>query len=151
MSRPKPPPAEQHLQEEALRVANSIQTPGQTKEQTKLVAKGIEKGIALYKQQQKAKAREFDKARKKALRQKASEADWAGQEPPGHEWTPSPARPALTVAGAVFSLAALVHGLRYFLGWRVVVADVEIPLPWSLAGIAVAAALAAWMFRAARD
>jgi hypothetical protein len=56
MSQQKPPSpkeqAEQRLQAEATRLAKSIQTPGQTKEQTKLIAKGIEKGIALYKQQQ---------------------------------------------------------------------------------------------------
>jgi hypothetical protein len=57
--------AEQRLQDEAMGVAKSIQVPGQTKDQTKLIAKGIEKGIALYKQQQKAKARERDREKKK--------------------------------------------------------------------------------------
>ncbi len=157
MTQPKPPSireqAAQRLEEEALRVAKSTQSPGQTKEQTKLIAKGIEKGIAFYKQQQKAKARELDKARKKALRQRPSETGAAPQEEtlPEGEWTPSPAKPALLVAGAIFSLAALLHGLRYFLGWRVVVGNFEIPLPWSLAAIPIAAGLAFWMFRAERD
>lgn len=40
-------------QQEAMKVAKATQKPGQTKEQTKLIAQGIEKGIALYKKQQK--------------------------------------------------------------------------------------------------
>lgn len=55
-------------QQEALSVAKSIQKPGQTKEQTKLIAQGIEKGIALYKKQHKEKLREADKLRKKQTR-----------------------------------------------------------------------------------
>ena len=51
-----------------MQVAKSIQKPGQTKEQTKLIAQGIQKGIDQYKKQQKAKAREADKLRKKQQR-----------------------------------------------------------------------------------
>ena len=80
--------AEQRLQEEALGVAKRVQAPGQTKEQTKLVAKGIEKGIAAYKQQQKAKARELDKARKKALKPRPA----AAGETPAQEESAPPAR-----------------------------------------------------------
>jgi hypothetical protein len=156
MHQNKPPSpkeqAEQRSQEEALRVAKSIQAPGQTREQTKLVAKGIEKGIALYKQQQKAKARELDKARKKALRAKVAEADPIEEPLDEADWlAPSPARPALYVAGTIFTFAALLHGLRYALGWRVVVESIEISPVWSLAGMAIAGALAIWMFHAGRD
>lgn len=144
--------AAERLQEEALRVARSIQTPGQTKEQTKLIAKGIEKGIALYKQQQNAKAREWDKARKKALRKQAQDIDETVDDSAAfYETVPSAARPALWTAGTVFSLAALAHLLRYGLDWRVTIADVEIPLSWSLAVAFIAAGLAVWMFYAARD
>lgn len=52
-------------QEQALKLAKAIQRPGQTKEQTKLITQGIQKGINLYKKQQKAKARELDKKLKK--------------------------------------------------------------------------------------
>lgn len=52
-------------QNEALTFAKGRQKKGQTKEQTKLIAQGIEKGISDYKKQQKAKARERDKLRKK--------------------------------------------------------------------------------------
>ncbi|PJE80228.1 hypothetical protein CI610_00800 [invertebrate metagenome] len=52
-------------QAEALQIAKATQRPGQTKEQTRLIAQGIRKGIDIYKKQQKAKARELDKKLKK--------------------------------------------------------------------------------------
>ena len=52
----------------AQKIARSIQRPEQTKAQTRLIAQGIEKGITEYKKQQKALARERDKARKKAAK-----------------------------------------------------------------------------------
>jgi len=55
---------------DALKIAKGIQKPGQTKEQTKLISQGIEKGIAQYKQLQKAKSRDTDKARKLAIKAK---------------------------------------------------------------------------------
>jgi hypothetical protein len=51
---------------EALKIARGTQRPGQKKEQTRLIAKGIEKGIAEFRKREKAKARERDKLRKKA-------------------------------------------------------------------------------------
>ncbi|MCU7907050.1 MAG: DUF2956 domain-containing protein [Candidatus Thiodiazotropha sp. (ex Epidulcina cf. delphinae)] len=50
---------------EAMKIARAMQRPGQTKEQTKLIANGIQKGIDHYKKQQKAKLREMDKRKKK--------------------------------------------------------------------------------------
>ena len=47
--------------QEAEKLAKANQRPGQTKEQTKLIALGIQKGIEQYKKQQKFKARELDK------------------------------------------------------------------------------------------
>lgn len=55
---------------EALKIARGTQKPGQTKEQTKLIAQGIEKGIAEYKKREKQKARERDKQRKQELKAK---------------------------------------------------------------------------------
>lgn len=69
MSNASPSP---ETQQEAMKITKATQKPGQTKEQTKLIAQGIEKGIALYKKQQKAKARERDKERKKQRKQKQS-------------------------------------------------------------------------------
>lgn len=60
-------------QDDAMKIAKATQKPGQTKEQTKLIAQGIEKGIALYKKQQKEKARQADKARKKVQKNKQAE------------------------------------------------------------------------------
>ena len=57
-------------QQEAMKIAKATQKPAQTKEQTKLIVQGIEKGITLYKKQQKEKAREADKLKKKTQRQK---------------------------------------------------------------------------------
>jgi len=55
-----------------MRIARGTQRPGQTKEQTKLVAQGIHKGIEQYKKQQNARARELDKKLKMVNRQIAS-------------------------------------------------------------------------------
>lgn len=55
----------EQTENQALQIAKATQKPNQTKEQTKLIAKGIEKGITEYKKRQKAKARDFDKKRKK--------------------------------------------------------------------------------------
>ncbi len=56
--------------DEALKISKGTQRPAQTKEQTKLIAQGIQKGIDLYKRQQKEKARELSKKLKKTARQK---------------------------------------------------------------------------------
>lgn len=52
-----------------MKLAKSIQRPAQTKEQTKLIAQGIQQGIDLYKKQQKEKARELNKRDKKTTKQ----------------------------------------------------------------------------------
>jgi hypothetical protein len=57
---------------DAMAIAKATQRPGQTKEQTKLIAQGIQKGIDLYKKQQKAKQREQDRLRKKQAKEKQS-------------------------------------------------------------------------------
>ncbi|EHA1081563.1 TPA: DUF2956 domain-containing protein [Photobacterium damselae] len=62
-------------QAEAMRIAKGTQKPGQTKEQTKLIALGIQSGIELYKKQQKAKSRERDKLRKKQQKEKNQTED----------------------------------------------------------------------------
>ncbi|AWB66436.1 DUF2956 domain-containing protein [Saccharobesus litoralis] len=59
------------IQQQAMAVAKATQKPNQTKEQTKLIAQGVEKGIAEYKKREKAKAREADKQKKKALKEKS--------------------------------------------------------------------------------
>ncbi len=60
---------------EALQIAKGTQRPGQTKEQTRLIAQGIQKGIDQYKKQQKAKARELDKRLKGARQNDSSSGE----------------------------------------------------------------------------
>ncbi|MFD2231075.1 DUF2956 domain-containing protein [Alkalimarinus sediminis] len=69
-------------QEEAMQVARATQKPGQTKEQTKLIAQGIQKGIDHYKKQQKAKSRELNKRLKKAASAKHETGQDNPVEPP---------------------------------------------------------------------
>ncbi|MBE4398843.1 hypothetical protein CGJ62_22380 [Vibrio parahaemolyticus] len=65
----------QETVDEAMKIARATQRPGQSKEQTKLIAQGIEKGIAQYKKQQKVKARAASKAKKQSLQAKVSKVD----------------------------------------------------------------------------
>jgi hypothetical protein len=58
-------------QNEAMMFAKKTQKPGQSKEQTRLIALGIQKGIAEYKKNAKSKQREADKAAKKKKNQQA--------------------------------------------------------------------------------
>lgn len=60
------------IQSEAMRIAKGTQKKALSKEQTKLIAQGIEKGISEYKKQQKVKSRERDKQRKKNIAAKAN-------------------------------------------------------------------------------
>ena len=59
-------------QDQAMQIARGTQRPGQTRQQTKLIAQGIRKGIEQYKKQQNAKSREIDKKRKKVRPQYAA-------------------------------------------------------------------------------
>ena len=58
---------------QAMKMAKASQKTGQTKEQTKLIAQGIEKGIAEYKKQQGKKSREIDKQRKQKIKLRENE------------------------------------------------------------------------------
>ncbi|WP_421202408.1 DUF2956 domain-containing protein [Aeromonas enteropelogenes] len=51
-------------QQDAMKIARANQKPGQTKEQTQLIAQGIQKGIDEYKKQMKARAREANRQKK---------------------------------------------------------------------------------------
>ena len=65
----------QQTQAEALKIARGIQRPAQTKEQTRLIAQGIQNGIDLYKKQQKEKARDLNRSLKKISSQKQQSID----------------------------------------------------------------------------
>ena len=65
--------AGQAVQEEAMQVAQATQRPGQTKEQTKLIAQGVRKALEEYKKRQAAKTRELDRKIKQLNRQLAEQ------------------------------------------------------------------------------
>jgi hypothetical protein len=69
---------------QAMKMAKGTQKIGQTKEQTKLVAQGIEKGIAEYKKQQSKKLREIDKQRKHKIKQREFDNTETEKEAPSH-------------------------------------------------------------------
>jgi hypothetical protein len=70
----KKPTASPETRSDAMKTAKGTQRPGQTKEQTRLIAQGIQKGIDQYKKQHKAKSRELDK-RLKTTQLKTSSAN----------------------------------------------------------------------------
>ena len=130
----------------ALRVARSIQRPGQTKEQTKLIAEGIAKGIEAYKKQQSAKARERDKARKRWQRDRAA----ATPDLPGTPRDPQD-RPdvsaALRVGGTLCAVLALFHLTVFLGGWELRLGGWIVPRWLGPAAALPLAALSAWLFR----
>lgn len=69
---PKPSP---ETRDEAVTIARATQRPGQTKEQTKLIAQGIQKGIDQYKKEYKIKLRELDRQRQKLSGKKPDHVD----------------------------------------------------------------------------
>jgi hypothetical protein len=143
--------ADEIIQEEALRMARATQKPGQTKEQTKLIAQGIAKGIEMYKKQQSAKARERDKARKRALKLKQTpaesgeqggrdEVDWSGES------TDSGTAIALLTGGGLFAVMAVLHLVRVFMNWSLVLGPWTVPAWTSLAAALLLAGLSSWFF-----
>lgn len=68
---------------EADKIAKATQRPGQTKEQTKLIAQGIQKGIEQYKKSHKSKSRELNKKLKtlKINRSKETRTEEAESQP----------------------------------------------------------------------
>jgi len=92
MSKQRKQQSSTRYQEEAEKIAQGTKKPGQTKEQTKLISQGIQKGIELYKSQQNAKNREIDKKRKQVLKsnaqQKPPELDNVSQVKYKQHWLP---------------------------------------------------------------
>ncbi|MES0327410.1 MAG: DUF2956 domain-containing protein [Gammaproteobacteria bacterium] len=67
--------------DDAMKIARGTQKPGQTKEQTKLIAQGIQKGIELYKKKNNEKSRELDKKLKRVSSRLLSESSVDNVEP----------------------------------------------------------------------
>ena len=59
-------------------------------------------------------------------------------------------KPFTTIAVALFTLIAVVHLLRLFAGWEIVVVGFSIPVWWSAIGLVVAGGLALMLWREAR-
>ena len=56
---------------------------------------------------------------------------------------------ALTVSGLVFLFIAVMHGIRYYQGWDILISHHLISLNVSIYGGVVSLLLAIWMFVAA--
>lgn len=72
MTQPAPAPAKskqkkdaRDIRADALKIANTIKTEGQTTVETKAIANGIQRGMELFLRQQSEKTRELDKRTKK--------------------------------------------------------------------------------------
>jgi hypothetical protein len=59
-------------------------------------------------------------------------------------------KPFTTIAVAVFTLIAIVHLIRLFVGWEVIVTGFVIPVWWSALGLVIAGGLALMVWREAR-
>lgn len=144
-----PPEASSSIQEEALAMARRVQKPGQTKEQTRLIAQGIAKGIELYKRQQSAKAREGDKTRKRLEKARLRNTMDSGTDPVDGEYDDLPpnAHPpatVLTVCGVLLLALAILHGVRLYTGWALVIGSWPMPLWGSLLTALILSTLAVW-------
>ena len=70
------------IHDEAMIIARSLQKAGQTKEETRLIAQGIQKGLEQYKKQQSIKERELDKKLKQVKQDKKPPVESDEQQPP---------------------------------------------------------------------
>ena len=154
MSKIHPTTPSQTTQEEALLMARAIQKPGQTKEQTKLIAQGIAKGIELYKRQQSAKARERDKQRKRLDRERQARPELEPDETAGLESREDSelgrVSLALWVNGWLFGLMALAHAVRWIAGWELSIAGWLVPVWVSAIAVLSLGGLALWIMLSAR-
>lgn len=154
MSKIHPTTPSQTTQEEALQMARAIQKPGQTKEQTKLIAQGIAKGIELYKRQQSAKARERDKQRKRLDRERLArpglEPDQTSNLEPRDDGEHVRVSLELWVSGWLFGLMALAHAVRWIAGWELSISGWLVPLWVSAVAVPSLGGLAIWLMLSAR-
>jgi len=93
-----------------MKIARGTQKPGQTKEQTKLIAQGIQKGIEIYKKKQSVKARELDKKLNKASALRAS-----------HETSAEQVVEPVVVKGNILPWVLLVLSWIFFVAYVVLV------------------------------
>ena len=65
VAKPKQKKDARDIRAEALKIANTIKTEGQTTVETKAIANGIQRGMELFLRQQSEKTRDLDKRTKK--------------------------------------------------------------------------------------
>lgn len=102
------------LRAEALKIANSQHHEGQTKEQARLIAKGIQRGMEQYLRQQSEKARELDK-RVKKVKQLAEAVN--GEKSPVEAATKPSGAPA-SQSTLPWLLLAVSWGLFFLYLWQ---------------------------------
>ncbi len=150
---PAPATSASPLQADALAIARRVQKPGQTKEQTKLIAQGIAKGIEQYKRQQSAKLRERDKARKRHEKQRLASGQHPDPLPDAADVWPEAdtarAHSPLWVAGSLFAVMALLHASRLVTGWTLILGDWPAPVWLSTLAAGVSGGLALWLWHTA--
>ncbi len=138
-----------HLfKEEAMLMAKSIQRPGQSKEQTRLIAQGIEKGITLYKKQQAEKMREINKKKKK--KDKLTILNQTDQKENSSDRTHSTIY-ALYTASSVFLVFALSALVAVFYGVDSYFSTPSVAVGLLMATSVLLAGLAMWMFKSANS
>jgi len=59
-------------------------------------------------------------------------------------------KPFTTIAVVLFAVIAIVHLLRLFTGWEVVVVGFVVPVWWSAIGLVIAGTLSIMVWREAR-
>ena len=59
-------------------------------------------------------------------------------------------KPFTTIAVIIFTLIAIVHLIRLFVGWEVTVVGFVIPVWWSALGLVIAGGLALMVWREAK-
>lgn len=59
-------------------------------------------------------------------------------------------KPFTTIAVILFTLIAVLHLLRLFAGWQIIVLGFVIPVWWSVIGLVIAGGLALMLWREAR-
>ena len=57
---------------------------------------------------------------------------------------------ALFFAGSIFAIVSLVHLVRLFFHFEIIIADYPIPMWFSVIGFFIAFILSVWMFKASR-
>jgi hypothetical protein len=60
-------------------------------------------------------------------------------------------KPFTTIAAVILAVIGVVHLLRLFTGWKVLVAGFEVPVWWSAPGFIIAGGLALMLWREARE